>query len=97
MGKFKTHPLTLVPIRFEAIWFESTVRLTHLEFELLCCLLQRHGQTVSKSLILKEVWLYEPDEDVDIIRTIIRRLRNKLEPNPRKPIYIKLDMVRILP
>ena len=28
-------PLTLVPERFEAIWFESAVRLTHLEFELL--------------------------------------------------------------
>ena len=28
-------PLTLVPERFEAIWFESPVRLTHLEFELL--------------------------------------------------------------
>ena len=46
-------PLTLVPERFEAIWFESAVRLTHLEFELLHCLLQRHGQTVSPALILK--------------------------------------------
>ena len=52
-------PLTLVPERFEAIWFESPVRLTHLEFELLHCLLQRHGQTVSPALILKEVWGYD--------------------------------------
>ena len=51
--------------------------------------MQRHGQTVSPSLILKEVWWYEPDEDIDIIRTHIRRLRTKLEPNPRKPKYIK--------
>ena len=36
-------PLTLVPERFEAIWFDQPVRLTHLEFELLHCLLQRHG------------------------------------------------------
>ncbi|MFN7854734.1 MAG: response regulator transcription factor, partial [Dolichospermum sp.] len=34
-------PLTLVPERFEAIWFKATVKLTHLEFELLHCLLQR--------------------------------------------------------
>ena len=26
-------PLTLIPERFEAIWFEQTVKLTHLEFE----------------------------------------------------------------
>ena len=82
-------PLTLIPERFEAIWFESPVRLTHLEFELLHCLLQRHGQTVSPAFILKEVWGYEPDDDIETIRVHIRHLRKKLEPDPRKPAYIK--------
>ena len=82
-------PLTLVPERFEAIWFESAERLTHLEFELLHCLLQRHGQTVSPALILKEVWGYEPDDDIETIRVHVRHLRTKLEPDPRKPKYIK--------
>ncbi len=82
-------PLTLVPERFEAIWFETPVRLTHLEFELLHCLLQRHGQTVPPSLILKEVWGYEPDDDIETIRVHVRHLRTKLEPEPRKPIFIK--------
>ena len=81
--------LTLVPERFEAIWFEEPVRLTHLEFELLHCLLQRHGQTVAPSLILKEVWGYEPDDDIETIRVHIRHLRTKLEPDPRKPRFIK--------
>lgn len=82
-------PLTLVPERFEVIWFEAPVRLTHLEFELLHCLLQRHGQTVAPSLILKEVWGYEPDDDIETIRVHVRHLRTKLEPEPRKPIFIK--------
>ena len=82
-------PLTLVPERFEAIWFDKPVRLTHLEFELLHCLLQRHGQTVAPSLILKEVWGYEPDDDIETIRVHVRHLRTKLEPEPRKPIFIK--------
>ena len=82
-------PLTLVPERFEAIWFDSPVKLTHLEFELLHCLLQRHGQTVSPALILKEVWGYEPDDDIETIRVHVRHLRTKLEPDPRKPTYIK--------
>jgi len=81
--------LTLVPERFEAIWFNKTVKLTHLEFELLHCLLQRHGQTVSPSEILKEVWGYEPDDDIETIRVHIRHLRTKLEPDPRHPKYIK--------
>jgi two-component system response regulator RpaA len=81
--------LTLVPERFEAIWFGKTVKLTHLEFDLLHCLLQRHGQTVSPSEILREVWGYEPDDDIETIRVHIRHLRTKLEPDPRHPKYIK--------
>lgn len=81
--------LTLVPERFEAVWFNQTVKLTHLEFELLHCLLQRHGQTVSPSEILREVWGYEPDDDIETIRVHVRHLRTKLEPDPRHPKYIK--------
>ena len=82
-------PLTLVPERFEAIWFEKTIKLTHLEFELLHCLLQRHGQTVPPSDILKEVWGYDPNDDIETIRVHIRHLRTKLEPDPRRPRFIK--------
>lgn len=81
--------LTLIPERFEALWFGETVKLTHLEFELLHCLLQRHGQTVSPSEILREVWGYDPDDDIETIRVHIRHLRTKLEPDPRHPLYIK--------
>jgi two-component system response regulator RpaA len=82
-------PLTLVPERFEAIWFGRTVKLTHLEFDLLHCLLQRHGQTVPPSDILKEVWGYDPNDDIETIRVHVRHLRTKLEPDPRHPQYIK--------
>jgi two-component system response regulator RpaA len=81
--------LTLVPERFEASWFGKTVRLTHLEFDLLHCLLQRHGQTVAPSDILREVWGYDPNDDIETIRVHIRHLRTKLEPEPRRPRYIK--------
>jgi two-component system, OmpR family, response regulator RpaA len=82
-------PLTLVPERFEAIWFERTIKLTHLEFDLLHCLLQRHGQTVSPSEILREVWGYDPNDDIETIRVHVRHLRTKMEPEPRHPRFIK--------
>lgn len=82
-------PLTLIPERFEAIWYNKTVKLTHLEFDLLHCLLQRHGQTVSPIDILKEVWGYEPNDDIETIRVHVRHLRTKLEPDARRPRYIK--------
>ena len=82
-------PLTLVPGRFEAIWFESPVRLTPLEFKLLYCLLQRHGQTVSIKIILIEVWGYDPDVDLRSVRFLVRDLRRKLNRDSRKSKYIK--------
>ncbi len=82
-------PLTLIPERFECIWYKKTIKLTHLEFELLHCLLQCHGQTVAPSDILREVWGYEPNDDIETIRVHIRHLRTKLEPDPRHPRYIK--------
>jgi two-component system, OmpR family, response regulator RpaA len=82
-------PLTLVPERFEILWTEKVIKLTRLEFELLHCLLQRHGQTVSPSEILQEVWGYDPNDDIETIRVHVRHLRTKLEPDPRRPRYIK--------
>ena len=82
-------PLTLVPERFEVLWLEKVIKLTRLEFELLHCLLQRHGQTVSPSEILQEVWGYDPNDDIETIRVHVRHLRTKLEPDPRRPRFIK--------
>lgn len=82
-------PLTLIPERFEIIWFDKKIKLTHLEFDLLHCLLQRHGQTVSPNDILRDVWGYEPSDDIETIRVHIRHLRTKLEPDTRRPKYIK--------
>jgi two-component system response regulator RpaA len=36
-----------------------------------------------------EVWGYEPNDDIETIRVHVRHLRTKLEPDPRKPRFIK--------
>ncbi|MCP9848529.1 response regulator transcription factor [Cyanobium sp. Morenito 9A2] len=83
-------PLTLVPERLEAIWFEQAIRLTRLELEVLHCLLQRHGQAVSPEEVLSEVWGYEADVNgIECLRVQIRHLRGKLEPNPHRPSFLK--------
>jgi two-component system response regulator RpaA len=40
-------------------------------------------------VILREVWGYGPDSDVECIRTHIRHLRGKLEDDRHRPTYIK--------
>ncbi len=82
-------PLTLCPEQLEVQWFDQPIRLTRLEFELLHCLLQRHGQAVSWGVILKEVWGHPSGDDIECIRTHIRHLRTKIEPEPHRPRFLK--------
>ena len=79
--------ITLIPESRETKINETLVRLTPIEFEVLHCLLQHHGQTVTTSKLLEEVWGYSPDDDVDTIRVHIRHLRTRIEITGKK--YIK--------
>lgn len=79
--------ITLIPENLQAKVKERIVKLTPTEFEILHCLMQHHGQTVSTGKLLEEVWGYSPDDDVDTIRVHIRHLRTRLETSDRK--YIK--------
>jgi two-component system, OmpR family, response regulator RpaA len=79
--------ITLIPENLQAKVGERIVKLTPTEFEILHCLMQHHGQTVSTGKLLEEVWGYSPDDDVDTIRVHIRHLRTRLETAERK--YIK--------
>ena len=82
-------PLKLLPERSEAIWFATLISLSPLEFELLYCLLQRHGHAVSIETILNEVWGFDPDDDFDSVRVLVMDLRRKLERKSRKSNYIQ--------
>ena len=55
------------------------IKLTPIEFDIINCLVQNHGQIVSSGTLLQEVWGYSPDDDVETIRVHIRHLRAKLE------------------
>ena len=79
--------ITLIPESREVKIADKLIRLTPIEFEVLHCLLQHHGQTVTTSKLLEEVWGYSPDDDVDTIRVHIRHLRTRIEAGNKK--YIK--------
>ena len=79
--------ITLIPESREVKIIDKVIRLTPIEFEVLHCLLQHHGQTVTTSKLLEEVWGYSPSDDVDTIRVHIRHLRTRVEIGNKK--YIK--------
>ncbi len=71
--------VTLLPENLSVKINNQEIKLTPIEFEILNCLVQSHNQTVASGTILREVWGYSQDDDVETIRVHIRHLRSKLE------------------
>jgi len=82
--------ITLIPESYNVRIKENIAKLTPIEFEIVNYLMQNHGNMVSSKAILKEVWGYQEDEDVDTIRVHIRHLRSKLDKiAPKDTKYIE--------
>ena len=64
------------------------VRLSHREYELLRELTVNSGKTLSYSHLLRKVWGAEYADEKQNLYVYIGYLRNKIEPDPRKPHYI---------
>jgi two-component system KDP operon response regulator KdpE len=65
------------------------VRLTRIEWLLLSELAQNAGSLMLYSDLLTRVWGPEYRDDVQILRTWISRLRNKIESDPNNPTLIR--------
>ena len=65
------------------------VRLTRIEWLLLSELTRNAGSLMLYSDLLTRIWGPEYRDDVQILRTWISRLRNKLEDDPDKPTLIQ--------
>ena len=65
------------------------VSLTAKEFDLLFFLLRHPRQVFTRQQLLDRVWGYEFYGDESTVTVHVRRLREKLEENPSKPVYIQ--------
>ncbi len=65
------------------------VELTAKEFDLLFFVARHPGQVFTRSQLLNQVWDYDYYGDVSTVTVHISRLREKLEPDPAQPRYIK--------
>ena len=70
--------ITLLPETYSVKINDDIAKLTPIEFEIFYLLFQNHGNMVSSAKLLKEIWGYEPDDDVETIRVHVRHLRSKI-------------------
>ncbi len=80
--------IEILPDSLEAVIVDKKVKLTPTEFEILYCLLQHLNKSVTLAVLLDEVWGYDSNEDVRMVRVHMGGLRQKIETDTRKPKYI---------
>jgi len=92
----KATELVASGLRLDSRTFEVTTRekdgilLTPTEFDLLYHLMSHAGQVFSSDRLLQEVWDFPYDTgSTDLVRAHIKNLREKIEPNPRAPTYLR--------
>ncbi|SHH69462.1 MULTISPECIES: response regulator transcription factor [Virgibacillus] len=81
--------LTVFPERYEAEMAGKVITFTRKEFELLYYLAKNKGKVISRDQLLSGVWDYDFVGDTRIVDVHVSHLRDKIEPDSKKPVYIK--------
>ncbi len=81
-------PITLDAMRHEVVRDGVKVRLTPTESRLLHLLITHTGQVLTTDMIIERVWGYDEVGDSGLVKTHIRHLRQKVEPDPNTPQFI---------
>ncbi len=66
----------------------APVRFTPLEFRVLACLAHNLGMVVTGDQLIREVWGPDRVTDTRGLRSYVKMLRQKLEPDPRRPRHL---------
>jgi DNA-binding response OmpR family regulator len=76
--------------RMRRAWLgEQELQLTPKEFELLAYLMRNRGLVLSRDQLLRDVWGGRVPARSQTLDVHIRWLRQKVEPDPERPVYIQ--------
>ena len=81
--------LVIEPAKRKVTVEGDSVDLTSKEYDLLLLFARNPGRAYSRQELLDEVWGYQYSGYSHTVNTHINRLRNKIEPNPSSPRYVK--------
>ena len=68
---------------------DEELRLTPMEYKLLCLLAQNTGKVLTHKFILQNIWGNSLESDIGSLRVFMTTLRKKLEKTPGSPQYIQ--------
>lgn len=70
---------------------EEKILLSPIQYSILSLLIRHRNKMVTHKQLLREVWGDHHTNDVEYLRIYIHQLRQKLEPNPAQPLYLKTE------
>lgn len=82
-------PLQIFPSRFEVLLDNEPLEFTPKEFELLVYMIENKNRVLTRDQLLSAVWNYDFAGDTRIVDVHVSHLRDKIEQNSRKPVFIK--------
>jgi DNA-binding response OmpR family regulator len=65
-----------------------SLKLSPREYELLRCFIERQGEIISRTELLKQIWGYDSFPDTRTVDAHIAKLRRKIEDKPEEPKLI---------
>jgi two-component system KDP operon response regulator KdpE len=87
-GRFEAGPIRINYATHQVFVNDRPIKLTPIEYKLLFQLTRNAGHVLHHDKLLTKIWGPEYLGELDYLRIYIRRLREKLEPNPQQPEYI---------
>ena len=84
-------PIVLDRERHEVTIDGHPINLTPTEFSLLEYLMRNAGKVLPHRAILQNVWGPEYGQEAEYLRVYIGRLRQKIEPDPNNPRYLRTE------
>ena len=86
---YYTYTITIDLTKMQALKNDVPVKLSAMEYKLLELLIRNRGQVLTRDLILERLWDCDGNfVDENTLRVLIRRLRQKIETDPKNPKFI---------
>ncbi|KON10459.1 response regulator transcription factor [Clostridium botulinum] len=89
-NKIISKDITIEPLKAKVFKGEEEILLTAGEYKLLLILVENKGNVLSRNILLEKIWDVDGNfVDGNTLNVYIKRLREKIEKDPKKPEYIE--------
>ncbi|EJO5348984.1 response regulator transcription factor [Clostridium botulinum] len=89
-NKIISKDITIEPLKAKVFKKEEEILLTAGEYKLLLILVENKGNVLSRNILLEKIWDVDGSfVDGNTLNVYIKRLREKIEKDPKKPEYIE--------